>query len=115
MAQQISRIEIKEQDRNNLLSCFYWSKKGSILNKGEVSIPKGTEVDLLSIVAAEIVPVEKLADLKNGLKKLIHQYRPELNINNLNYIDEFCDSVTSNIHGNRWSNLGYIKFRETRR
>ncbi|WP_336761486.1 hypothetical protein [Paenibacillus sp. USHLN196] len=111
LAQQISRIEIKEQDRNNLLSCFYWSKKGSILNKGEVSIPKGTEVDLLSIAAAEIVPVEKLVDLKNGLKKLIHQYRPELNINNLDYIDEFCDNVASNIHGNRWSNLGYIKFR----
>ncbi|MGG0332482.1 hypothetical protein ABEY49_26925 [Priestia megaterium] len=73
-------------------------------------IPNDIELDLLSVYAAEYIPIENVDMLNKGLKKLIRNYPYGFQHGHEDIVDTFCSSVKKSIHGGRWSNFGVIGF-----
>lgn len=110
LTRKISNFKLKEQKGNNFLSSIYWGLKSDKLSQEDVSIPDDIQVDLLTITVADIMPVEELEEFKDGMKKLLSLYRPAINFNDSNRVDDFYEKISSSIHGKRWSHLGNIQF-----
>ncbi|TDL70420.1 hypothetical protein E2R58_15175 [Paenibacillus amylolyticus] len=110
---KLSLLKLKERNNHDFLSSIYWGTRETGISSDSVSIPDDTQVELLTVTVAELISVEELADMKDGMKKLISLYRPSpFYFNDPNQIDEFYNKVTTDIHGRRWSLLGNIKFKE---
>lgn len=73
-------------------------------------IPKGVEVNLISMYVAEYIPIENIDKLNKGLKKVFKNFAPKyMNTNDILRIDDFCREVKESIHGTRWSRFGSLE------
>lgn len=71
-------------------------------------MPNDIELDLLSLYVAEYIPIENIDKLNKGLKKLIKKFPARYEHGQQERIDNFCNKVKQSIHGERWSNFGFI-------
>lgn len=102
---------LKERNKHDFLASLYHGLHYSSINE-DISIPSGVQVDLLSITVVDLVLVEEIPEIRNGIKRLLKLYPARFSFNNPNHVDETFDNYLNNIHGSRWSNLGNIQFEE---
>ena len=112
LTRKLSHLKLKERSGHDFLSSIYLATSGTELSDYNVSIPDDSHVELLTINVAELISVEELANMKDGIKKLMSLYPPSFNTNDPNRIDDFYEKIANDIHGRRWSQLGNIKFEE---
>ncbi|MHA7098046.1 hypothetical protein [Priestia aryabhattai] len=66
-----------------------WERDKTITSE----IPKDIELDLLSVYAAEYIPIENVDILNKGLKKLIRDYPYRSQFGQEDILDDFCNGV----------------------
>lgn len=104
---------LERDDKHDVLTSLYHGFRRPFIFNKNVSIPNDVEVSLLSVTIADLIPIEELSEIRDGIKKMLKLYRPNFNFfNDPKHVDNFYNEITSSVHGTRWSDLGNIQFDE---